>query len=434
MDEDSLGLESTIQGLPLYYFQIESSHPAKSVAPIFEANPLLPGVILTGKQGEFVGMVSRRLFFEKMGGRYGLEMFSKRPIEILYRFSQNVPLIISCDTLIVQAAQQVLQRESELLYEPIIVELGVQNYRILDVHNLLVAHSKIHELTCRLLKKQTQAKNMQTEKLVSLGKMMAGIAHEIRNPVNCIWNNLIFTTTQVEQMMQLILAYEESPPQGNISPNVATVKSQIDLDELQIELPETIDAIKVATEQLINIINSLRNFSYMDESKKRPADLHECLDSTILILNSRLKNRIEVIKNYGKVPIINCYSGQLSQVFMNLLSNAIDALYEKITWREKDETVNADEWIPTLKITTELIKLHGVDWVSVKIMDNGVGIPSDVQNYIFENFFTTKEVGKGTGIGLTICHQIITEKHNGKLSFKSIPGQQTEFDVQLPVV
>jgi signal transduction histidine kinase len=153
-----------------------------------------------------------------------------------------------------------------------------------------------------------------------------------------------------------------------------------------------------------------------------------------LILNSRLKNRIEVSKNYGKVPIINCYSGQLSQVFMNLFSNAIDALYEKITLREKDDTVNTDEWIPTLKITTEEIKLHGVDWVSVKIIDNGIGIPQDVQNYIFENFFTTKEVGKGTGIGLTICHQIISEKHNGKLSFKSIPGQQTEFEVQLPVV
>jgi len=432
MDEDNLGLESSIQGLPLYYFQIESSHPAKSVAPIFEANPLLPGVILTGKQGEFVGMVSRRLFFEKMGGRYGLEMFAKRPIEILYRFSQNIPLVVSCDTLIVQAAQQVLQRESELLYEPIIVELGAQNYRILDVHNLLVAHSKIHELTCRLLKKQTQAKNMQTEKLVSLGKMMAGIAHEIRNPVNCIWNNLLFTTTQVEQMMQLILAYEESYP--NVSPSVEAVKSQIDIDELQSELPETIDAIKVATEQLINIINSLRNFSYMDETKKRPADVHECLDSTILILNSRLKNRIEVIKNYGKVAIINCYSGQLSQVFMNLFSNAIDALYEKVTLLEKDDRVNTDEWIPTLTITTEEIKLHGVDWVSVKIIDNGVGIPQDVQNYIFENFFTTKEVGKGTGIGLTICHQIITEKHNGKLSFKSMPGQQTEFEVLLPIV
>ncbi len=432
MDEDTLGLESTIQGLPLYYFQIESSHPAKSVAPIFEANPLLPGVILTGKQGEFVGMVSRRLFFEKMGGRYGLEMFSKRPIEILYRFSQNIPLIISCDTLIVQAAQQVLQRESELLYEPIIVELGAQNYRILDVHNLLVAHSKIHELTCRLLKKQTQAKNMQTEKLVSLGKMMAGIAHEIRNPVNCIWNNLLFTTTQVEQMMQLILAYEESYP--NVSPYVEELKSQINIDELQSELPETIDAIKVATEQLINIINSLRNFSYMDESKKRPADLHECLDSTILILNSRLKNRIEVIKNYGKLSIINCYSGQLSQVFMNLFSNAIDALYEKIALLEKNDTDHTNKWMPTLKIMTEEVKLHGVDWISIRIIDNGVGIPQDVQNYIFENFFTTKEVGKGTGIGLTICHQIITEKHNGKLSFKSIPGQQTEFEVLLPIV
>lgn len=417
-------LESTIQELPLQDFQIQSSCLGKDVAPVFEANPLLPGVILINQQGEFFGMISRRLFFERMGGRYGIEMFYKRSIDVLYRFSQIEILILPGNTLIVEAAQQSLQRRAELLYDPVVVEIQPQVYRLLDVHQLLVAQSKIHELTSNLLKEQTHAKAIQTEKMASLGRMVAEVAHEIRNPVNCIWNNLIFLNSYIEEITKLLVAYDETSEPSSI---INRIKEQIEYDTLQEELSETTQGIRFGSEQLLKIVNSLRNFSHMDESQRKPADIHECIDSTLLILNNRLKHGIKVIKNYcPDLPMVKCYSGQLSQVFMNIISNAIDALKEKSTSLDSD-------WQSEIEISTEVIVAKDYNWLLVKIADNGSGIPLEIQDRIFENFFTTKAVGKGTGMGLAISDQIISEKHGGKLKLHSLPGQGTEFQIMLPI-
>ncbi|MDY7005820.1 MAG: ATP-binding protein [Cyanobacteriota bacterium] len=422
----SLSLESTIQELPLQDFQIASTYLGKDIAPVFEANPLLPGVILRDQQDKLVGMISRRLFFEKMGSRYGIEMFYKRPIEALYRVSKTDISILPGNTLIVEAAQKSLQRKPELLYEPIVVEIEANVYRLLDVHQLLVAQSKIHELTSNLLQKQTEAKAIQTEKMASLGRMVAGVAHEIRNPVNCIWNNLIFLTSYLEEITKLLSAYDEiSDP----SPIINRIKEQIDYDSLQEELAETTQGIKLGSEQLLKIVNSLRNFSHMDESKKKQAYIHECIDSSLLILNNRLKKGIKIIKNYcTELPMISCYSGQLSQVFMNIISNSIDALNEKLA------EFDLCDWQPQIEISTEVIVRKESDLLTVRIADNGLGIPLEIQDRIFENFFTTKPVGKGTGMGLAICYQIITEKHGGKLELNSLPGKGTEFEIILPIV
>ncbi|NES05379.1 MAG: ATP-binding protein [Okeania sp. SIO2F4] len=420
-----LSLESTIQELPLQDVLIESSYFGKDVASVFEANPLLPGVILIDRQGRFVGMISRRLFFERMGSRYGIEMFYKRPIEALYHFSQIDISILPGNTLIVEAAQKSLHRRPELLYEPIVVEIEPNVYKLLDVHQLLVAQSKIHELTSNLLQKQTQAKAIQTEKMASLGRMVAEVAHEIRNPVNCIWNNLIFLCSYLEEISKLLSTYDEiSEP----SPIINQIKEQIEYDSLQEELSETTQGIRFGSEQLLKIVNSLRNFSHMDESQKKPADIHECIDSSLLILNNRLKYGIKVIKNYcTNLPMVSCYSGQLSQVFMNLISNSIDALNEKYVELEDSN------WQPQIKITTEVIVGKDNDRVSITMADNGLGIPLEIQDKIFDNFFTTKPVGKGTGMGLAISHQIINEKHGGKLKLKSLQGKGTEFEIILPI-
>lgn len=421
-----LSLESTIQELPLQDFQIASSYLGKDIAPVFEANPLLPGVIMTDAQGKLVGMISRRLFFEKMGSRYGIEMFYKRPIEALYRISKIDISILPGNTLIVEAAQKSLQRRPELLYDPIVVETEANVYRLLDVHQLLVAQSKIHELTSHLLQKQTQAKAIQTEKMASLGKMVAGVAHEIRNPVNCIWNNLIFLTSYLEEITKLLSAYDEI---SEASPIIHRIKEQIDYDSLQEELAETTQGIKLGSEQLLKIVNSLRNFSHMDESQKKQAYIHECIDSSLLILNNRLKKGIKIIKNYcTNLPMISCYSGQLSQVFMNIISNSIDALNEKVA------ELDLCDWQPQIEISTEVIVRKDSDLLTIRIADNGQGIPLEIQDRIFENFFTTKPVGKGTGMGLAICYQIITEKHGGKLKLNSLPGKGTEFEIMIPIV
>lgn len=415
----NLGLESTLQELPLHNCQIENSHLGKEVAQTLEDKPLLPGVILT-EQGQFVGMISRRRFLEQMSRPYGLELFLKRPLKSLYSFVGTDNLVLTSDILIVEAARQSLQRRPELLYEPIVVQLK-DEYYLLDVHQLLIAQSKIHELTTKLLHEQTQTQIIQTEKMASLGRMVAGIAHEIRNPVNCISGNFEFLSNYCLDLLHLVSTYET---EAAASPTITQLKENIELDFLVEDLPKILESIKFGSECLREIVGSLRNFSHVDEAK-RPADLHECLDSTLLILNNQLKHGIQVSKNYGDLPLVNCYSGQMSQVFMNLISNAIDALEEV--------RVTKSQFTPTITISSQVLEIDNLEWVSIEIADNGVGIPLAVQERIFETFFTTKPVGKGTGLGLAISYQIVTEKHEGKICLHSQPNLGAQFQVLLPI-
>ncbi|MFM9267470.1 sensor histidine kinase [Tychonema sp. BBK16] len=426
----NLSLESTLLDLPLYDCQIELTQQAKEVAHTFEKKPLLPGVILTDK-GNFVGIISRRLFFERVNRRYGLEMFFKRPIEVLYRFSRKEILILSGNKLILEAAEESLYRPAELVYDPIVVEVIPDTYWLLDVQQLMVAQSKIHQLTNKLLQKQTEAKLIQTEKMASLGNIIAGVAHEIRNPLNCIWGNLNFLLSYFEDLLVLMSAYEEELPEP--SSIINAIKERIEFDFLREDLPATLEGMKFGAEQLLKIVNGLHNFSHMDESKPLNTDIHECLENTLLILKNRLKQGTEVVKNYGELPLVRCYSGQLSQVFLNLLVNALDALAEYTAEQETNGQYQQN-WHPRIEITTKVIQIEDRKWAAISITDNGAGIPPEIQEQIFETFFTTKPVGKGTGMGLAICNQIVTEKHGGKLNLRSQPAPNTEFEILLPIV
>ncbi len=426
----NLSLESTLLDLPLYDCQIELTQQAKEVAHTFEKKPLLPGVILTDR-GNFVGIISRRLFFERVNRRYGLEMFFKRPIEVLYRFSRKEILILSGNKLILEAAEESLYRSAELVYDPIVVEVTPDTYWLLDVQQLMVAQSKIHQLTNKLLQKQTEAKLIQTEKMASLGNIIAGVAHEIRNPLNCIWGNLNFLLSYFEDLLVLMSAYEEELPEP--SSIINAIKERIEFDFLQEDLPATLEGMKFGAEQLLKIVNGLHNFSHMDESKPLNTDIHECLENTLLILKNRLKQGTEVVKNYGELPLVRCYSGQLSQVFLNLLVNALDALAEYTADQETNGQYQQN-WHPRIEITTKVIEIEDRKWAAISITDNGAGIPPEIQQQIFETFFTTKPVGKGTGMGLAICNQIVTEKHGGKLNLRSQPAPNTEFEILLPIV
>ena len=423
METHSLSLESTLKDLLLWNFQVETIQLGREVAQLLEANPLLPGIILT-EQGEFIGMISRRRFLEQMSRPYGLDLFLRRPSGVLDRLA-NVStqlLMFTGDKLIVEAARQSLQRSPEFLYEPLVVQLTSAEYRLLDVHQLLLAQSHIHELTTQLLREQTQAQLIQTEKMASLGQMVAGVAHEIRNPVNGLWGNLNFLSNYIRDLMNLVSAYDREF--GNKSERISTVKEEIEFDFLIEDLPEILASMRVSAEQLNKLVGGLRNFSHMSEAKPKPADLHECIDSTLLILRNRIKQGIKVHKNYGNLPEIQCYSGQLSQVFMNLITNAIDAMMERKA---------TEFWKPTLEIRTEVVEISGASWASICIADNGCGIPPAIQSKIFETFFTTKPVGKGTGLGLAISHQIVTQKHRGELKLQSQPGSGTEFEILLPM-
>lgn len=427
LETRKLSLESTLRELPLYDFQVESSKLSKEIAQTFRDSPLLPGVILT-EQGQFIGMISRRRFLEQMSRPYGLELFLKRPLHSLYHFASAAVLKLSGEVQIVEAARLSLQRSVAVLYEPLVVEIEAGDYRLLDVHQLLVAHSQIHELATQLLDEQTQAQLMQTEKMASLGQMVASIAHEIKNPVSCVTGNFAFLSTYCQNLLEIVAAHEAETSLQNLS--ITNLKAELELDFIVEDLPKILQSMETAAERLTKLVGGLQSFSHLDGAERQPANIHECLESTLIILNNRLKYGIKVVKDYGRLPQVNCYSGQLSQVFMNIISNAIDALSD-----QADELMTRLEgWQPQVTISTAVLQQAGADWVSVRIADNGPGIPPAVQSRIFETFFTTKPVGKGTGLGLAISHQIVTQKHGGQLLMHSQIMIGTEFQVLLPLV
>jgi signal transduction histidine kinase len=277
---------------------------------------------------------------------------------------------------------------------------------------------------------RTQSQMIQTEKMTALGQMVAGIAHEINNPVNFIHANLNHVNSYTQELLALVQVYQEyvtDPPQV-----IEELIEAIELAFICEDLPEIVRSMRVGTERIREIVLSLRNFSRLDEAEFKAVDLHEGINNTLLILRHRLEANVErpaiqIIKNYGNLPLVECYAGKLNQVLMNLLSNAIDALEEANLGRTFAEIENNPNtiWIHTT------VEEH--NRVKVIIADNGNGIAEKVRSRIFDPFFTTKPVGKGTGLGLAISYQIVTEKHNGKLYCDSTLGEGTKFCLEIPV-
>ncbi|MGC9506119.1 PAS domain-containing sensor histidine kinase [Baaleninema sp.] len=278
--------------------------------------------------------------------------------------------------------------------------------------------------------RQTQMQLVQTEKMSSLGQLIAGVAHEINNPVNFIYGNLVHAKEYTEDILGLLQLYQDQDDKP--SPEIQEEAEAIDLEFLVDDLPQLLSSMMVGANRIKDIVASLRNFSRMDEAEMSLVDLHEGIDSTLTILQNRIKakpNRpaVDIIKEYSDLPKVECFVGQLNQVFMNIISNAVDALEE----RDRDRSYKEVEANPSsIRICTAK---HGENAVSIRIIDNGPGIEPEVRDRLFEPFFTTKPMGKGTGLGLSISYQIITEKHGGTLTCRSVKGEGTEFEIVIPV-
>ncbi|MGD1860764.1 MAG: ATP-binding protein [Leptolyngbyaceae cyanobacterium] len=282
---------------------------------------------------------------------------------------------------------------------------------------------------------RTQAQMLQSEKMSALGQMVAGVAHEINNPINFIFGNLTHAQTYVSDLLELIELYQRK--QAGVDPEVEERVDSIDLDFMIEDLPKLMESMRIGSERIREIVMSLRTFSRLDEAEFKEADIHDGIDSTLMILQHRTKGKpnqpaIEIVKDYDTLPLIECYPGQLNQVLMNILSNAIDALEEKFALSRKgpiDPSASADK-NPMIHIRT---RRTAEDAVLISIKDNGPGISADLGDRLFEPFFTTKTVGKGTGMGMAISYEIINQKHRGHLTYTSTLGEGAEFVIKIPI-
>ncbi|MEH2279597.1 MAG: ATP-binding protein [Nostoc sp.] len=291
-----------------------------------------------------------------------------------------------------------------------------------------------HDLKVTLEKlKYTQAQLVQTEKMSSLGQLVAGIAHEINNPVNFIYANLSYASEYTEVLLKILQLYQKTYPVPSLDIQEAIITW--DLDFIQKDLGKLLESMQVGSVRIREIVLLLRNFSRLDEAEIKNVDIHAGINHTITFLGHRFQSEsenmvIQIIKNYGVIPQIMCYPAQLNQVFMNILNNAIYALNEAIANLSISQYSQTQPFVPTIWINTEIID---ETWLNVRIKNNGLVIPESVISKIFDPFFTTKPVGKGTGLGLFISYQIVVEMHKGKLICTSKTNQETEFCIQIPI-
>ncbi|MEG4271745.1 MULTISPECIES: PAS domain S-box protein [unclassified Microcoleus] len=349
---------------------------------------------------------------ECAGPRQWLEI----EVECLKQISVQLAIAIQQSMLFEQAQSEIADRKQ--------AESALQESEARERSKALELEAAINKL------RTTQAQLVQNEKMVSLGQLVAGVAHEINNPVSFIHGNINPARNYTLDLLELIKLYQHycpHPPAG-----VLEKIDEIDLDYIAEDFPKLFNSMQVGTERIVEIVKSLRNFSRLDESAGKSVNIHEGIDSTLMILQNRLKSHsshgeIQIVKDYQVLPQIECFPGELNQVFMNILINAIDALEERDKQRSIEE---CDRHPSTIAIRSYQV---AADFVAVSIADNGGGIPESVRSRLFDPFFTTKPVGKGTGLGLSISHSIIVDRHGGRLSCISTPGEGAEFLIEIPV-
>ncbi len=363
-----------------------------------------------------------------------------------------VVLALRTSRIITQPLQQVTHVAQQAARESNF-DLRADVYTHDEVGTLAQSLNQLIERVKILLAEQkaAEAQLVHSEKMSSLGQLVGGVAHEVNNPVNFIHGNLNHAGTYITDLLEIIDLYQQHYPQP--ADAITEKLADADLEFIRSDLPQLLASMQVGTERIRKIITSLRTFARLDEAERKTVDIHEGIDSTLMILRVRLKSHqppIQVEKHYGQLPLVECFPGQLNQVFMNILMNAIDALD---SCDRSPLTDYYDQQPNTITISTAICDSSGrstgeesapnlgvsqvsplaQDWVEIRISDTGPGIPANIQKKLFDPFFTTKQVGKGTGLGLSISHQIIVDMHQGQLSCQSTPGRGAMFMIRIPV-
>ncbi|MDA0864902.1 MAG: ATP-binding protein [Cyanobacteria bacterium] len=458
-DIPALGINSTLAELPLHGVSLDLDHPGTDAAHQFELDPQLPGIILYDQQG-CIGFISRQRFLDYLLRPKGIDLFLSQPLRVLQSYARLKPLVLAQNTPILVAAQLALRRPIEYQGEPILVRQSrrhgqrpvLKDHLLLSPQDLNLAHWQIRGIETQIRHERAQAQMLQSEKMAALGRLVDGVAHEILDPLGFIWGNLAHVSSYCNQLMEVITAYEGALPEPPVE--VLDLREDIELDYLQTDLPHTISSIQGGAERLKQLALSLQNFCHIDEVYPKPADLHELLDSIVLLLKSRLTTRIEVVRDYAPLPPVTCFAGQLGQVFMNIFINCVDALLEQTVRRDISadlgEAIQKGHFFevmetPKITITTCMCvppKENHQDsqrWISITIADNGPGLSSEAQAQVLKSFSVEQRLEKETNLAMS--YRITTAKHGGRFyvrsrsfsSHETNPGIGTEFEIRLPL-
>ena len=392
---------------------VKSGEMALEKLPLIQPDLILLDVMMPGIDG-----------FETCRSLKANEATKNIPVVFMTALSEVEHKVKALQLGAVDYITKPIQVEEVLARVNVHLELRNTQINLLkEISDRRQAETKLQQTLTKLQQVQTQL--VQSEKMSSLGQLVAGVAHEINNPVNFISANLIHANEYIKKLLKLLQRYQEYYP--NPVPELQAEVEANELDFLINDLPKLLQSMEFGAERIQKIVLSLRMFSRLGEAEMKKVNIHEGIDSTLMILGHRLQTKlnnpdIQVIKEYGNLPLIECYAGQINQVFMNILTNSIDALEEAAK--------NQKTFTPSITIHTEVI--NG-DRLTIRIADNGSGIPEDFEHRIFDPFFTTKPVGVGTGMGLAISYQIVTEKHHGSLQCVSKLGSGSEFVITIPL-
>ena len=451
----TLGIDSPLSALPLHQAEMTVDTLGREAAARFNQSPELPGILLTDSQA-VVGMLSRQRFLEFLLRPKGCELFLKEPLSVIYSYARLRPLVFASATPVLEAARVALRRPSELQGEPLLVTTP-EGDRLLSAHDLNQAHWQIRGIETQVRYERAQAAMLQSQKMAALGRLVDGIAHEIMDPLGFIWGNLSHLDQYCQQLLSLIATYEQVCAEGmepKALAHLQDLEEAIELDYLRQDLPQTLSSIKGGAARLKQLASSLQNFCHIDEVYPKPADLHGLIDGIVLLLKSRLTTQVQIHRQYGALPPVPCFAGQLSQVLMNVLTHCMDNLLSLAASQSVFADLPAADaggWpeglpaTPQIIITTQLRDADddepmGDRWVVITIADNGPGLSPEALQQV-RNSFSIRQRLVERETDLATSYRLVTAKHGGKFAVRSPathsadpnPPSGTEFEIQLPL-